>query len=237
MCKDSIFIETMGYIKKQVKLTTVESNIIPNTFVLESLHPFPGYHGQNLPDKSCPRSLFFIVEKEYTWEEIARIENKIKQEFKYDFNISHGNIYLKKATYSCIRIKYLSSFTFVPELQNLLKDYHVKFLKKREVNESGLIVIHKHFYVQEMEEGFYSDLDEEVKYYFELPVALSWDVFKDFTFFVKNNIINNNFDVAQGIFFRKKGIVDVIRIYDYEAGLDRFKMIRNKYLDEIRKKL
>ncbi len=71
----------------------------------------------------------------------------------------------------------------------------------------------------------------------ELPVDLPWDTFKDFTITVKNNIVNNNFDVAQGVFYRKKGIVDTIRIYDCEAGLERFKMIRNKYLDEIRKKL
>ena len=237
MCKDNICIETMGYIKKQVNLTTVENNIIPNTLVLESLHPFPGYHGENLPEKSCPRSLFLIVEKDYSWEEIGRIANKIRQEFKYDFNISHGNIYFKNTTYACIRIKYLKSFTFIPDLQNLLKEQNVKFLKKKAINESGLIVIHKHFYVEEIGDNIYSDLDEEVKYYMELPVALPWETFKDFTIAVKNNIVNNNFDVAQGVFYRKKGIVDVIRIYDCEAGLERFKMIRNKYLDEIRKKL
>lgn len=237
MYQDSIFIETMGYIKKQVKLTTVENNILLNTLVLESIHPFPGYHGENLPEKPCPRSLFLLVEKDYSWEEITRISKKIKQSFKHDFNISHGNIYFKNTTYSCIRIKYLKSFTFIPELQSLMKEQGVNFLKKKDINETGLIVINKHFNIQEVDEGIYSDTEEPVKFYLELPVKLSWDIFKDFTRTVKNNIVNNNFDVAQGVFYRKKGIIDVIRIYDCEPGPERFKMIRNKYLDEIRKKL
>jgi len=37
--------------KKEENLITVESNIILNTFVLESQHEFPGYHG-NIPEKS-----------------------------------------------------------------------------------------------------------------------------------------------------------------------------------------
>jgi len=40
MCQDKILIETMGYIKKEANLSTVENNIIPNTLVLESLHRY-----------------------------------------------------------------------------------------------------------------------------------------------------------------------------------------------------
>jgi len=104
------------------------------------------------------------------------------------------------------------------------------------MDEKGIIVIHKNFYVQEMEEGIYSDL-EEVKSYLELPVNLSWETFKEFTHDIKNNLTNNNFDAAQGIFFRKKGIVDVIRVYDCQPGYERFKMIREMYLERIKKNM
>ena len=50
MNTDKTLIETFGYIKKEENLITVESNIILNTFVLESQHEFPGYHG-NIPEK------------------------------------------------------------------------------------------------------------------------------------------------------------------------------------------
>lgn len=235
MCQDSILIETVGYIKKEENLTTVENNIIPNTFVLESLHPFPGYHGANLPEKPRPRSLFLIVTKDYTFEEIARITKKIKQNFQYDFNASIGHIYFKTTSYNCIRIKYLKSFTFLPELQGLFQEYGIKFTKQKMIDAKGIIVINKNFYIAELEEGLYDDLEEDSKFYIELPRDLPWDVFKEYTLSIKNNIDNSDFDAAQGVFYRKEGIVEVVRLYICEGETDKIKTIHKRYIDMIKK--
>ncbi|MCK5169850.1 MAG: hypothetical protein KAQ75_08220 [Bacteroidales bacterium] len=235
MCQDRILIETVGYIKKEENLTTVENNIIPNTFVLENLQAFSGYHGANLPEKLRPRSLFLIVTKEYSFEEIARITKKIKQNFQYDFNASIGHIYFKTSSYTCIRIKYLKSFTFLPELQGLFQEYGIKFAKQKTIDTTGLIVINKHFYVNELEEGLYDDLEEDSKFYIEVPKDLPWDVFKEFTFSIKNNIDNSDFDAAQGVFYRKEGIVEVVRLYICEGETDKIKTIHKLYIDKIKK--
>ncbi|OFX24609.1 MAG: hypothetical protein A2041_01100 [Bacteroidetes bacterium GWA2_31_9b] len=235
MNTDKTLIETFGYIKKEENLITVESNIILNTFVLESQHEFPGYHG-NIPEKSQPRSLFLITSKDYQFEDIARTTKKIKKVFNHDFNASQGHIYFKSETLSCIRLKYLKSFTFIPELQNLLKDEDIKFSKKRFLESTGLIVINKRFYVSEREEGLYQDLEEESKYYLELPIKLEWEMFKKITLDIKNNVDNINFDAAQGVFYRKCGIVDVVRIYDQDKNVERLTTLRKLYLDEINKK-
>ncbi len=235
MCQDQILIETVGYIKKEENLTTVENNIIPHTFVLENLQPFPGYHGANLPEKLRPRSLFLIVTKEHSFEEIARITKKIKQNFQYDFNASIGHIYFKTSSYTCIRIKYLKSFTFLPELQGLYQEHGIKFAKQKMIDSKGLIVINKHFYVSEPEEGLYDDLEEDSKFYIEVPKDLPWDVFKEFTLSIKNNIDNSDFDAAQGVFYRKEGIVEVVRIYICEGEMDKIKTIHKLYIDMIKK--
>ena len=44
-------IETFGSITKVEQLHTIDSNILDNTFVLETFEPFPGYHGENLPSE------------------------------------------------------------------------------------------------------------------------------------------------------------------------------------------
>lgn len=235
MSQERTLIETTGYIKKEQNLTTVENNIIPGTLVLESLHPFPGYHGENLPEKSKPRSLFFVVSKDYTFEEIARITKKIKQNFQYDFNASIGHIYFKTTEYTCIRIKYLKSFTFLSELQGLYQDYGVKFAKQKMIDSKGLIVIKKHFLIDEIEEGLYNDLEEDSKFYIELPTDLPWELFKDFTLKIKNNIDNSDFVAAQGVFYRKQGIVEVVRLYICEGEMDKIKTIRKMYMDMIQK--
>ncbi len=236
MCQDRTLIETVGYIKKEQNLTTVENNIIPHTLVLESLHPFPGYHGTNLPDKSKPRSLFLILTKEHSFEDIARITKQIKQNFRYDFNASAGHIHFKTTSYPCIRIKYLKSFTFLPELQGLYQEHGIKFAKQKMIDSQGLIVINKNFYVDELEEGIYNDLEEDSKFYIDLPKDLPWDVFKEFTLSIKNNVDNSDFDAAQGIFYRKEGIVEVVRLYICEGQLDKIKTIRRLYIDLIEKR-
>jgi hypothetical protein len=229
------YIETIGYIKKEVTLTTVENNIVPGTLVLESLYPYPGYYGENLPENPCPRSLFIVVDRAYNAEEIARIATKVKKEFTHDFDMSYGNIYFKSKTYPCLRIKYLKHFQFIPELQVLLKEQQVKYHKKKEIDEKAIIVVYKNFYVEEVEKYIYVDLDEN-KSYLELPVQIPWETFKEFTHDIKNNLSDNNFDAAQGVLFRKKGIVDVVRLYDCKPGFERFKIIREMYLREIEKK-
>jgi len=236
MCQEQILIETVGYIKKEQNLTTVENNIIANTFVLESIHPFPGYHGANLPEQSRPRSLFLILTKDHTFEEIARITKKIKKNFKYDFNASLGHIYFKNTSYTCIRIKYLKSFTFLPELQGLYQENGIKFAKQKMIDSKALITINKYFFVNESEEGLYSDMEEDLKFYIELPIDLPWDEFKEFTLNIKNNIDNSDFDAAQGVFYRKDGIIEVVRLYICEGQKDKIKNIRKLYIEMIKKR-
>lgn len=236
MCQDQFVIETAGYIKKEQKLTTVENNVLLNSFVLESQHPFPGYHGANLPEKTKPGSLFLILSKEHKFEEVARVTKQIKQTFQYDFNASKGHLYFKTSSFPCIRIKYLNSFTFLPELQNLYKEHGIKFAKQKKIDSQGLIIINKTFYVDEIEEGIYNDLEEDSKFYIEIAKDLPWDIFKEFTLSIKNNIDNSNFDAAQGVFYRKSGIVEVIRLYICEGEMDKIKKIRQLYSDLIQKK-
>jgi len=236
MCQDKVLIETMGYIKKEANLSTVENNIISNTLVLESLNPYPDYHGKNLPEQSAPRSLFLIVNKDYSFEELARIIKKIKGEFQFDFNASQGNIYFKTSSYFCIRIKYLKSFTFLPELQQKFQNEGIRFTKQKTINSAGLIVIKKHFYVDEIEEGIYQDIDEDSKFYIDLPVALPWDDFKEHISRIKNNLDNSDFDAAQGVFYRKSGIVEIARLYICEGEFEKVQKIRKMLIEQIEKK-
>jgi hypothetical protein len=236
MCQDKILIETMGYIKKEANLSTVQNNIIPHTLVLESLQPYPDYHGKNMPEQSTPRSLFLIVNKDYSFEEIARIIKKIKGDFDFDFNASQGNIYFKTTSYSCIRIKYLKSFTFLPELQRMFQNEGISFAKQKTINSVGLIVIKKHFFVDEIEEGIYRDIDESSKFYVDLPVVLPWGEFKEQVHNIKNNLDNSDFDAAQGVFYRRNGIVEVVRLYMCEGEIEKVQRIHKMFIDQINKK-
>ncbi|MCG8410009.1 MAG: hypothetical protein MI739_01855 [Bacteroidales bacterium] len=228
-----IHIETTGHIKKEARLSTVENNTVSNTLVLESLHPFPGYHGKNLPERTSPRSLFLILTSEHQFSEIARITKKINQESKHNFNASIGKIYTRTHTYNCIRVKYLEKYSYLPEIQHRYQDEGIKFAKKKKVNTDGLIVIKKYFYIEEIEPNVYRDLDEPSKFYISLPQYLKWPDFKKKTLYIRNNLDGSNFDAAQGVFYRREGIIEIVRLYICEGEYDKIKLIQTKYKELI----
>lgn len=229
-----VIIETFGSITKVEQLNTLESNIQENTFVLEASKPFPGYHGENLPSEPIPHHIFLVTKKEYLEENVLRISQKIRQYFKPGFAARQGLLHIFNSKLSCIRIKDLPSFQFIPELQSCYQAEGIEFMRKRRYNQEGLIKINKYFELKEIEDGIYKDLVDLQMFYLELPVQLSWKLFEQITLTIKNNIDNRNFDAALGVLYRND-LTDVVRIYEKECSLDTLKLLRDKYLDEIRR--
>ena len=95
----------------------------------------------------------------------------------------------------------------------------IKLAKQKTIDTLGLIIIRKNFIVKELEEGIYDDLEEDSKFYIELPKELSWEMFKEFTLNIKNNVDNSDFDAAKGVFYRKREIVEVVRLYICEGRM------------------
>ncbi len=228
-------IEICGCIKKQENLATLEHNVLDNTWVLETTRPFPGYHGKNLPDESNPRSLFFMLDEALSFEDILRITAKVKRHFQGDFDATGGSIFFKPYTYQAIRLKHLSSFDHIPQLQHLYAREGVKFMKYHQLEREAIIRVKKVFELICPEEGIYQDRENDVKYYFEIPDQLKWQDFKEYTARVKNNVIDHNFDAALGIFYRHRGIVDAVRIFDRHASLEKVRLLRDKYLEVFRR--
>jgi hypothetical protein len=231
---EKVIIETFGSITKVEQLHTLESNILDNTFVLEVSKPFPGYHGENLPSEPIPHHIFLVTKKEYIEENILRISQKIRRYFKQCFAARQGVLHIFNSKLSCIRIKDLPSFKFIPELQSCYQSEGIEFMRKRTYNKEGLIKINKYFELKKIEEGIFKDLIDEQMFYLEIPVQLTWKLFEQITFSIKNNIDNRNFDAALGVLYRND-LTDVVRIYEKECSLDKLKLLRKKYVDEIRR--
>ncbi len=56
-------IQSLGTIVKKEKLASVESETNCKALILESLLPYPGYHGTTIPDQLEPESLFVFTRK------------------------------------------------------------------------------------------------------------------------------------------------------------------------------
>ena len=77
-----LILETIGTIEKKELLGPVGYDDL----VLESYHPFPGYHGTTIPDTDRPKSLFIITRSKYTEERMYFAEPDFFRIFHLDFH-------------------------------------------------------------------------------------------------------------------------------------------------------
>ena len=227
-------IETLGSLFKEEVLQNVEHHILPNTFVLESLEPFPGYHGENLPSEAKPEVLYLGLSKKHDIEEIFRVSQSLHGYLKLKFDATPGELFLHNTRYSCIRLRGMRSYSDIANIQGCYLDSGFAFMKAHKLKDSGLIRIDKVFSMEGMAEHVYRDLDDDLTFYIDIPYHFNWNLFRQVTLNVKNNLDNRNFDAALGFIYHKN-ILDLIRIYTKNPDVNRLLQIREKYLEEIRK--
>ncbi len=224
----------MGILIKEETLQTVDHYIMQNTLVLESLEPFPGYHGDIPPSVSKPDSLFLITDKLYPVEDIFRISQHLCAYQHIHIDGCPVDIFINNTSLTGIRIKGITSYSMISELQGCYIDKGICFMKGKNLNAPGLIRINKVFFLESMEEDIYKDLDDDLIYYITLPYHFNWNLFKTVTLNVKNNLDYSNFDCALGFIYLKR-IAEFVRIYGKHIDIKRLEQIRNKYLEETRK--
>ena len=228
-------LETVGTITKKEILSTVEHDTA-KALVLETIKPYPGYHGTTIPDQLNPISLFLVTDKKYSGEAVIRSTMSVKREFNTHFDAVPGLITVFNTLTPCIRIKDLSHYEKVFDLITIYRKFGIEFMKDRKVEPfSGLIKIRKYFELEKVEEGLYKDMLTPEMAYFFIPEQLSWNVFESITHNLKVNPEHENFDAALGVFFTPEGVIDNVRIYHEEINLEEIKLLRKKYLQEIRR--
>lgn len=226
-------IETIGHIEKKETLKSIGYDHL----VLESEHPFPGYHGTTVPDQDNPKSLFFLTRTKYTEEFIIRSIKSVKSKYKLNFDGSPGKVYFQNSMVQCIRVKDIGSYDKIPELLKAFQEEGIAFLQGKNVKPySGLIRITKYFLMNPISDCTLQDKEVPSMKYFQVPLKLSWEEFEKMTIHVKRNIDDTNWDAALATIYRKTGIEDHIRIYnDQSSDMSALNKIRKKYVQEIKK--
>ena len=106
-------IETIGAIAKEEYLKTVDHYILPNSFVMQNLEPYPGYHGLNLPTDKEPDTFFLVTTEQHSPEKIFRIAHNIRSFTEIHFDACPARLCIGNDTYHAIRIRDLKKFNGV----------------------------------------------------------------------------------------------------------------------------
>jgi hypothetical protein len=236
--KEKLIIETCGTILKKETIAALESDFCGNALVLESMFPFPGYYHKVIPDKEelHPGSIFLVLKTGINDEKLMRVNHEIKKVIKKRFDAAPAHINLYNEMKPCIRVKYLPSYKDIPELVEMYREEGVQLLKYKKIKPyTGLISVKKFFIVDSIEPGIYMDTEEPEMGYIQIPGYLKWSNFEKITLDMKRNMENNKFDAAIGTIHRKNCLLDIVRIFDMEISLEKLNIIRNKYLEAIKK--
>lgn len=226
-------IQTIGTVIKKEKLASVENATNSQYLILESLQPFPGYHGTTIPDQLDPDSLFAVTRIMYNDERIIRAVQAVKKQYPISFNATPGTISVQNKPVNVIRFKSIS-YQAIAEIIEHFKEAGIEFQRSKKIAPyESIIRIRKHFSMQEINEHIFRDVDSPETYYIEVPVQMRWNTFEKVTMHLKYNIEDYKFDAAQTNVFTEDGIMDLVRIYDLECNLKKLQFIREKYLEEI----
>jgi len=226
-------IETIGHVEKKENLKSLGYG----DMVLESEHPFPGYHGTTVPDQDNPKSLFLLTKTKYPEEFIIRSIKSIKKKHKFAFDGSPSRVFFQNSMAHAIRIRDLDNYEKVPDILKSFKEEGIAFLPGKKVKPYyGLIRVTKYFLMKPITDCTLQDDETESMKYFQVPIKLEWEEFEEMTRHVKRNVDDTNWDAALATIYRKTGIEDYIRIYnDNTSGMEILNLIRKKYVQEIKK--
>ncbi len=225
-------IKATGTVTKEEFVVNISHNIMPDTLVLESSHPFPGYHGSNLPENPLPNTIYLVTETKYDGEEILRITKKIKKRFPEKFDASYGKLELFTNTFNFIRVRDIDCFDCIERIQKEFACHGIKFKKKKKIDGEASIRIQKFFTMEKIDDHIYRDLIRSDNYYFEIPEKPEWEFFKKVTFYIRGNVNNYSFDAALVAVYLED-IREMVRIYAQNVTPGQLRFVRDKYIYEL----
>ncbi len=228
-------IETIGVLTKKERLASVASETNCNKFVIESIKPFPGYHGLTVPDSLEPESLFVLTKLMYNDERIIRSIQAVKKITDLNFDTAPGTISLHNENYNFIRFKNLS-YMQMGKILGYFEDAGIEFRRAKKVApHETLIKVRKFFRMKETTKGVFQDILDKNQYYVQIPLMLRWNTFERITMDIKYNMEDKNFDAAQTSIYGEEGLMDFVRIFDKDCCQGKLLHIKEKYEDAISK--
>lgn len=235
----SAIVEKFGGLVKTESLSCLEdSGLMPNACLLEARKPFSGYYN-DVPGTKRPLYLYLVLDHtmNYTPETIIRATEKVKSQAGFTFDAAFGTVHFFDRTCPVIRVRDLSSYGNIRELQELYKAAGLEYRKKVKnfSDEPGLISLNKLFYLSELAEGMWIDRSQPHHAYFLIPHHIDFETFTKITTEVKYDTSLLYFDAAYAWYYEGKGIQNMIRIYREDLSIEKVTAIRDKYLHIINK--
>ncbi len=225
---------TFAIIKKEETVKTLDHSVLKNTFVLEIVHPFPGYYYGGVEHKSSkPGSLFLVLKSKPSTEFFYRALTNAKKYCNFGLNAVMSELKIFNNTYSAIRLKNVEDFSVITEIQEIFAAEGFQYLRPKKVDTKAFIKVFK-FINLDIKEDVYHNADDPNFLFFPIDKEINWKLFEKTTMTIKNSMKSLKFDVALAVFFRKGYLEDAVRVYCESFSDEQIHKIREMYINELK---
>ncbi|MFO7869679.1 MAG: hypothetical protein R6U95_10320 [Bacteroidales bacterium] len=222
-------LELSGYILKQEELTNLDIHKIKGTMVLQTEKPFSGYFA-NEPEEYIPQTVLFITKYQYSQETIVRLASKISHYLETPIDAVSAEVTIYNEKMYAIRLYDVKDYSSIEKIQKSFASEGIKFKNSdQQYSDNYIIKIKKVFLLTENEKGVFINQSKSNMFYFEIPQHISFSHFLSLDAKVKNNWDGKMYSAAPGIFYRKNGIQDVIRVFSNHISEDMMQEIPRLY--------
>ncbi len=225
--------EFIGKITIQENIDSLEENIIPRTFVIDVPDPFEFYY-QSPVRNNKPESIIFITKTPNSFEKVLRVTNNLNK--SHNLNLDGGKCEVKigNRILNGVRLKGIENYSDIASIQQHYANEGYDFAKAEKiVDQEAIIRINRFFRIEKIDKGIYKSKIKDDVYFVEVPKYMTWDTFREYTYDIKNNVQDRNYDIAKGIIYVNGGIIEILRIVNPRASIETLKLIQQKYIDKI----
>jgi hypothetical protein len=235
----AIAIERFGWVTKEEPLSILtDPNLDLNVMIFESAAPFFGYYADE-PGEDKPEHLYWVLDQFYTHETLTRALAAIRSQCYPLLDAVPAYISVANEQFHVIRMHNLKRYSQIHAVQGMFEkmDIRLKKITRRIYKQMGVININKFLHLVPAEEGIYLEDDRPHRAYFTLPDYISWDDFKLITREVKIDTSLLFFDAARAAYMEHNKITELVRIYRENLNIEQLKVIRDRYMNVIRRRM
>lgn len=226
-------LEYVGKIIKQENIDTVDANKLPKTFVINVPNAYRSYYSR-FTDVEKPDSIIFVTKTPNSFEKILRVTEGINNRYELKLDGAKCEVTIGSRKLHGIRIKGINRYPEIEQIQQYYKDEGYDFAKSEKFKDTdSLIRINRFFNIEKLAEGVFKSNVETDVYYVTIPKYMTWEVFRQITFEIKNNISDKNYDIAKGIVYLGGGTKEFLRIVKPKFTLESIQLIRDKYIQKL----
>lgn len=222
-------LELSGYIQKRESLTSLQTHIIDGTLVLQTSKPFNGYYASD-PDEYIPQTVFLVTTDEFRQDEISRAATRISKYIDIDIDAARAEITIFNEVNTAIRLYDIKNYEDIKKIQEAFVCEGIRFKNASASFEGDYIVkIWKVFLLEEIEQGIYLNKSKSKMFYFSIPYDITFSHFGNLDTKIRNNWEGKSYDAALGLFYRKHGIENIIRIFSNHISKDMIEHLPKRF--------